>query len=225
MGNMEGAIMHIVIFGATGATGRCLVEQALDQAYDVTAFARNPAVMPTQHVRLSIVRGDVFHPATVQEAVANQEAVLCTIGGHDRLRVALSGHPRAPGLCTIGTRNILDAMKTCGVSRLICLSAWGVGDSKGRVPVIFRNVIFPLLMKEEYEDKESQEQLIQQSNLDWTIVRPARLTNGPHTGSYRMNSSLEFSLRSSISRADVADCMLRQLTDSTFRHKCLELSY
>jgi putative NADH-flavin reductase len=167
----------------------------------------------------------VFHPATVQEAVANQDAVLCTIGGHDRLRVALSGHPREPGLCTIGTRNILDAMKTFGVSRLICLSAWGVGDSKSRVPVIFRNVIFPLLMKEEYEDKEAQEQLVRQSNLNWTIVRPARLTNGPRTGNYRMKSSLEFSLQSSISRADVADCILRQFTDRAFRQKCLELSY
>jgi putative NADH-flavin reductase len=222
---MEGGNMHIAIFGATGVTGRCLVEQALDQGYDVTAFARNPASVTTQHVRLSIVRGDVFDSATVRQAVANQDAVLCTIGGHDRLRVALSGRPREPGLCTISTRNILDAMKMFGVSRLICLSAWGIGDSKGRVPVIFRNAIFPLLMKEEYEDKEAQEQLIQQSNLDWTIVRPSRLTNGPRRGRYRMKSSLEFSLRSSISRADVADGMLRQLTDSTFRQKCLEMSY
>lgn len=217
--------MHIVIFGATGLTGRCLVEQALDQGYDVTAFARNPASVTTQHARLSVVKGDVFHPATVQEAVANQEAVLCTIGGHDRLRVALSGHHREPGLCAIGTRNILEAMKTFGVSRLICLSAWGIGDSKGRVPVIFRNIIFPLLMKEEYEDKEAQEQLIRQSTLDWTIVRPSRLTKGPRTGNYRMKSSLEFSLQSSISRADVADWMLQQLTDRTFQQKCLELSY
>jgi putative NADH-flavin reductase len=217
--------MYIVIFGATGATGRCLVEQALDQGYDVTAFARNPASVTTQHARLSVVKGDVFHPATVQEAVANQEAVLCTIGGHDRLRVALSGHHREPGLCAIGTRNILEAMKTFGVSRLICLSAWGIGDSKGRVPVIFRNIIFPLLMKEEYEEKEAQEQLIRQSTLDWTIVRPSRLTKGPRTGNYRMKSSLEFSLQSSISRADVADCMLKQLTDRTFQQKCLELSY
>ncbi len=216
--------MHIVIFGATGGTGRCLVEQALDQGYDVTAFARNPASVPTSHARLSVVRGDVFQEASVQEAVANQDAVLSTIGGHDRLRVALSGHPRVPGLCTIGTRNILDAMKTCGISRLICLSAWGIGESKGRVPIIFRNVIFPLLMKEEYEEKEAQEQLIEQSPLDWTIVRPARLTNGPRRGRYQMKSSLEFSLRSSISRADVADCMLKQLTDRTFRQKRLELS-
>jgi putative NADH-flavin reductase len=108
---------------------------------------------------------------------------------------------------------------------LICLSAWGIGDSKDRVPIIFRNVIFPLLMKEEYEDKEAQEQLIRQSTLDWTIVRPSRLTNGPRTGSYRMKSSLEFTSQSSISRADVADSMLRQLTDSTFRQKCLEMSY
>lgn len=156
-------MMHIVIFGATGATGRCLVEQALDQGYDVTAFARNPLALTLRHDRLSIVRGDVFQPATVREAIANQDVVLCAIGGHDRLRVALSGHPRSPGLCTIGTRNIIEAMRSLGVSRLICLSAWRIGDSKGRVPVLFRNVIFPLLMKEEYEEKEAQEQLIRQS--------------------------------------------------------------
>jgi putative NADH-flavin reductase len=80
-------------------------------------------------------------------------------------------------------------------------------------------------MKEEYADKEAQEQHISQSTLDWTIVRPARLTNGPRTGRYRMTSSLKFSLRSSISRADVANCLLKQLTDRTFRHTCLELSY
>lgn len=217
--------MNIVIFGATGATGRCLVEQALDQGYTVTVFARNPLALPTRHARLSIVTGDVFHPANVEEAVAGQDAVLCAIGGHDRLRVALSGHPRQPALCTIGTRNILEAMKKYGVSRLICLSAWGVGDSKGRVPVVFKHILFPLLMKEEYEDKEAQEQLIQQSPLDWTIIRPSRLTNGPWTGSYRMQAILEFSWQSSISRADVADCMLKQLTDHTFRQQCLELSY
>ncbi len=79
-------------------------------------------------------------------------------------------------------------------------------------------------MKEEYEEKEVQEQLIRQSTFDWTIVRPARLTNGPRTGNYQMKAGLEFSWRSSISRADVADCMLKQLTDATFRHTCLELS-
>ena len=217
--------MKLAIFGATGATGCCLMEQALAQGYDVTAFARNPHVLTTQHAHLSVVTGDIFRLASVEEAVANQDAVLCTIGGHDRLRVALSGRPRQLALCTTGTRNVLDAMKKYGVSRLICLSAWGIGDSKGRVPFVFKNVLFPLLMKDEYADKETQEQLIEQSTLDWTIVRPSRLTNGPRTGSYRMKSSLEFSLQSSISRADVADGMLRQLTDQTFRQKCLEMSY
>lgn len=217
--------MKLAIFGATGASGQCLVEQALDQGYDVTAFARNPLALTTRHAHLSIVTGDVFQKAPVEEAVANQDAVLCAIGGHDRLRVALSRHPRQPGLCTVGTRNILDAMKKYDVSRFICLSAWGVGESKDRLPFVFKHIILPLLMKEEYEDKEAQEQLIQQSTLDWTIVRPSRLTNGPRTGRYRMQSSLEFSRQSSISRADVADSMLGQLTDQTFRQKCLEVSY
>ena len=116
-------------------------------------------------------------------------------------------------------------MKKYGVSRFICLSAWGAGESKDRLPFVFKHIILPLLMKEEYEDKKAQEQFIQQSTLDWTIVRPSRLTNGPRTGRYRMQSSLEFSRQSRISRSDVADSMLRQLTDQTFRQKCLEVSY
>ena len=217
--------MKLVIFGATGATGQCLVEQALAQGHDVTAFARNPLAFATHQEHLRVVAGDVFKPASVQEAVVGQDAVLCAIGGHDRLRVALSRQPRQKALCTVGTSNILDAMKQCGASRLICLSAWGVGESKERFPFFFKHVILPLLMKDEYEDKEAQEQLVRHSSLDWTIVRPSRLTNGPHTGRYRMQAGLSFSGRSHISRVDVADCMLRQLTEPTFRQQCIEVSY
>lgn len=216
--------MNLAIFGATGATGRCLVEQALEQGHHVTACARNPAAVSIQHAQLSVVSGDVFQPTDVAHAVAHQEAILWTIGGHDRLRMALSGHPRVPGLCTLGTQNVLAAMEQHGVSRLICLSAWGVGDSKGRVPVLFRKLLFPLLVQEEYAEKEAQEQLIRQSSFDWTIVRPSRLTNGPRTGRYRLQPSLEFALSAHISRADVADCLLRQLTELTFRRTIVEIS-
>ncbi len=91
--------MNIVIFGATGVTSRCLVEQELSEGYTVTAFARNPLALPTRHASLSIVSGDVLQKASVEKAVANQDVVLSTIGGYDRLRVALSGHPRQRGLC------------------------------------------------------------------------------------------------------------------------------
>jgi len=121
--------MKLAIFGATGATAQCLVEQALSQGYDVTVLVRNPLALTTQHAHLSIVAGDVLRQASVEEAIANQDAVLCTIGGHDRLRVALSGHPRQKGLCTVGTSNILDAMKKYGVSRFICLSAGGLATA------------------------------------------------------------------------------------------------
>lgn len=217
--------MKLAIFGATGATGQLLVEQALDQGHHVTAFARNPAAVTTHHARFSIVKGDVLNPTNAEEAVANQDAILSAIGGHDRLRTTLSKHPRQAGLTIDGTRNIIAAMKKYDVSRLICLTAWGVGDSKDRLPFVFKHIILPLLMKEEYADKAVQEQLIQQSALDWTIIRPSRLTNGLRTGNYRMSSVLEFTGRSSISRADVADCMLKQLSDSIFRQKCLEVSY
>jgi len=129
--------MKLVIFGATGATGQCLVELALAQGHDVTAFARNPLAL-TEHEHLSIVRGDMFRPASVEAAVANQDAVLCAIGGHDRLRVALSKQPRQKALCTVGTSNILHAMKQYSLSRLICLSAWGGWGEQRAIPFLLQ---------------------------------------------------------------------------------------
>jgi putative NADH-flavin reductase len=216
--------MHVAIFGATGGTGRLAVERALREGYSVTAFARNPAAVPDSHERLSIVQGDVFDPKSVEEAVKGQDAVLCTIGGHDAIRAMLSGHPRPKGLCAIGTRNILDAMGRWSVSRFICLSSWGVGDSKQRTPFLFIRITFPLIMKEEVSDKEEQEHIIADSPLNWTIVRPSVLTNTPATGTYRVQEKLKFSLRSRISRADVADFLVKQLTDTSFLRRTVEIT-
>src|SRR5260370_42483805 len=102
--------MKLAIFGATGATGQCLVEQALDQGYDVTAFARNPLALTTRPAHLSIVTGAVFQKASVEEALANQDALLCTIGGDQRVPGAFPQCPRPAVRWTAGTRRILEAM-------------------------------------------------------------------------------------------------------------------
>src|SRR5258708_37831382 len=123
---------NIVIFGQTEASWGCLIEQALGQGYHVTALARTPAGVTSRHERLSVVCGDVLEPADVEKAIANQDAILWTIGGHDRLRAARSGRPRTPGLCAIGTRHVLDAMPRRGVPPPDFLSPLGGGRSKGR---------------------------------------------------------------------------------------------
>ena len=201
--------MKLALFGATGATGRCLVEQALAQGHEVTAFTRNPAALTLRHERLVVVQGDVLDAGQVQVAVAGKEAVLCALGTSSRAHTTVLSE---------GTKNIIAAMEKDGVRRLVCESSFGVGESRGQGGLVLRYVIIPFFLNHVYADKEIQEQFIQRSNLDWVIVRPTRLTNGPRTGAYRAGVNLKMPLAPwcTVSRADVADFMLKQLTDDTY---------
>jgi len=124
-----------------------------------------------------------------------------------------------------GTRNILQAMEKLGVTRFVCESSLGVGDSKGQLGPVYNYVLIPLLLRNIFADKEVQEKLIRESHLDWVIVRPARLTNGPRTGRYRSGfENTKKSLRK-ISREDVAEFMLDQLSSDTYLKKTPGISY
>jgi hypothetical protein len=117
-------------------------------------------------------------------------------------------------------------MERRGVRRLVCESSLGVGDSKGQLGLLFDRVVLPLWLRHVYEDKEVQERDIRQSPLDWVIVRPALLTNGPRTGVYQVGLTYNrSSIVPRISRADVADFMLKQLTDDTYLRKAPALWY
>jgi putative NADH-flavin reductase len=125
-----------------------------------------------------------------------------------------------------GTRNIVQAMQKHGVRRLICESSLGVADSKGRLGIFYNLVLVPLLLRRLFADKAVQEQIIQASGLDWVIVRPTSLTNGPRKGIYRTGMDIGHWFRPTrISRADVADFMLKQLTDDTYLRKAPAVAY
>jgi len=125
-----------------------------------------------------------------------------------------------------GTRNILQAMEKLGVKRFVCESSLGVGDSKGQLGPLYNYLVIPLLLNNIFADKEVQEKLIQESPLDWVIVRPARLTNGPRTGKYRSGFAAgDKSIQAKISRGDVADFMLAQLTSYDSLRKTPGVSY
>jgi putative NADH-flavin reductase len=209
--------MNIVIFGSTGPSGRLIVEQALAQGHTVTAFARNPAGLPIQHEKLTVAQGDILDLAAVERAVSGKDAVLSALG------------IRKLGKNTIlsdGTRNIIAAMQKLGVKRFICMTSLGVGDSKGQTAWVFDRIIQPFILHNVFADKEVQERLVRESNLDWIIVRPAGLTNGPRTGVYQhWAGKPSGSTKSRISRADVAEFMLKQLTDDTYLRKTPGLSY
>ena len=207
--------MRLLIFGSTGSVGRLLVEQALAGNHIVTAFLRNPAKLPVTHANLRIVQGDVLNFRDVEKSMTNQDIVLCTLGAGSK------GKLRAEG-----TRNIIQAMERNGVSRLICQSTLGAGDSRGNLNFFWKYIMFGLLLKAAYKDHELQENYVKQSSLDWTIVRPAAFTDGPRTENYKHGFGPDAtSLTLKISRADVVDFMLKQMRDKKYLRKTPGLSY
>jgi putative NADH-flavin reductase len=191
------------------------VEQALEEDHTVSAFLRDPAKLPIQHANLKIVKGDVLNFSTVEKAIKNQDAVLCSLGAGNK------GNVRAEG-----TRNIIRAMENNGVRRFICQTTLGAGDSRGNHNFFWKYIMFGFLLKAAYKDHEVQENYVTQSSLDWTIVRPAAFTDGPRTGNYKHGfgpNAKGITLK--ISRADVADFMLKQLGDERYIRKAPGQSY
>ena len=221
--------MRLVIFGATGGTGRRLVERAIAEGHEVTAFVRNPSRMGARHERLRVVAGDAFDPGRVREAVAGNEAVISVLGAR---RLSNPLHPGSPGdpkgPASVGSENIIAAMKEHGLGRFVCQTAWGVGESKegaGFAGSLFMKVLVSPLLRDEYADKEAQERIVRESDLEWIIVRPMILTNGPWTNDYRTGEDLKPGRHPYISRADVADFLMRQLTDDTYVRKTPAIGY
>ncbi len=209
--------MRLVVFGSTGGTGRELLERALEQDHEVVAYARDPTKLNhLKHARLEVIRGDVLDSVGVESAVVGQQAVLCTIG---------AGAKRTT-LREEGTRNIVEAMVRAGVKRLICQSSLGVGDSRANLSFFTKHIIVSIFLRHAFADHERQEAVVKQSSLDWTIVRPPHLTVGPRTGTYRHGFPVtDKHISAKISRADVADFILKQLTDNMYIRQTPGVSY
>ena len=209
--------MKLLIFGSTGGTGRELLKQALDQGHQVIAFVRDPSKLSdTESANLRVIRGDVLDSAAVERAVAGQEAVLSTIG---------AGAARST-IREDGTRNIVEAMEKAGVQRLVCQSSLGVGDSRANLGFFTKYIIVSVFLRHAFADHERQEAVVKRSSLDWTIVRPPHLKDGPRTGAYRHGfPTTDRRVKGKISRADVADFMLKQLTDDGYLHSTPGVSY
>lgn len=207
--------MKVLIFGATGTTGREVLKRALELGHAVTAFTRNPANIGVQHPNLTVTQGDVLNPESVERAVSGHEAVLCSLGD------GMKGKVRAQG-----TQNIIHAMEKAHIQRFIVQSSMGVGDSEGNLNFFWKYIMFGLLLRKAHADNILQEKYITQSQLDWTIVRPGALTDGGFTGTYRHGfSGTDKTTAMKISTADVADFMLKQLIDDTYLRATPALSY
>ncbi|ATQ77305.1 nucleoside-diphosphate sugar epimerase [Massilia violaceinigra] len=196
--------MNLAIFGATGATGRHLVEQALEAGHQVRALVRNADGLPIAHPRLRIVVGMLAQPAIVSGVAQGADAVICVLG-------ARKGE--ASAICTEGARSILQAMNTAGARRLVALSAYGASETRNASLFIrfIRKVIAAKM-----RDKDGMEALVRDSELDWTLVRPPVLTNGERSGRYRAGTALKPGVTGRLSRADLAAFMLREAAEGTY---------
>ncbi|HKW43040.1 MAG TPA: SDR family oxidoreductase [Thermoplasmata archaeon] len=209
--NKDGQPVKVVIFGGTGQTGRLLVERAVFAGHEVTVFARDPARASARRESVRLVLGDVLDAASLPPAVVGQEAVLVALGTATR---------GSPPVLPQGLRHILDTMEAHGVRRIIVLSAAGaLHEPAGSVVGSLGLKVARSLLPGVYREHRAMLEVLRTSDLDWIAVRPVILTNGPWTGRYR--AVVEGIPRRGyrISRADVADFMLRQLTSDQFVRK------
>ncbi len=209
--------MKIAVFGATGKIGQNIISQALENGHEITAFARSPDKTGAPHKNLRVVKGDVLDFAAVKTAVKEQDAVICALGmplfNKDRLREN-------------GTKNIVRAMKELGVKRLVCLSVHGVGDSYSMLPLSYKYLIMPLFFRHILADHKAQEALIKNSDLDWVITRAVNFTKGPFTGDYQHGfSAANKPATLKISQSDLADFMLKQITDDHYLRRTPSIAY
>ncbi|MEF9884131.1 NAD(P)-dependent oxidoreductase [Streptomyces sp. P9-A4] len=226
--------MRLLLFGVTGGTGAQLLAQALAAGHQVTAVARDPARVPVPvpapmtdpapdpASRLTVLRGDALAPETWRQAVAGHDAVLSCLGSTDRK------HPTT--VYSRGTRNIVEAMRASGVDRLLCLSSAGL-EITPDVPLPQRLVtryVIQRLYRHGYADMARMETFMTSAatgDTAWTVVRPPMLTDGPLTGRYRTAENGHLDRPKSLSRADLAHCLLTRVDDPRTHRAVMEVAY
>jgi putative NADH-flavin reductase len=212
---MAGNPKKILVIGATGGTGRSVVTQALDAGHTVTAIVRNPNKLGMRHDRLRVLACDITGGGpTLPSASRDQDVVISALG--------TSGSFRSNGLMERGVPHIIEAMRSANVMRLIYTSAFGVGESMRDVPLLPK-IFMRVMLKDIYADKAIGESLIIRSKLDWTIVQPVLLTNGPLTGTYRAAERVTLTGFPKISRTDTAHFLLAQVDDRSHLRKVVIL--
>ena len=209
----------IVVFGATGPTGREFVRQALDEGHELTAIVRVPTSFNLKHDKMKVIKGDVLECSSFKNEIRGKDAVISCLGSGGKTKPTI--------IYSKGIENILSMMGKSGIDRLICISAMGLStnDQMGFLTKILVKFVAQKIYGEPYKDMRLMEKILENANLDWTILKPPALTNKAKTESYRLGINEHISRPFSISRADLAHFMLKSIDDpKTFRAK-VEIAY
>lgn len=203
--------MRVIVFGATGKTGRHTWRRALDEGHEVTAFGRSADRLSDIEPKLRTFKGDVFNTDAVADAVAGHDAVIVCLGSINlRDKTTLSE----------GTKNIVDAMVHQEVERLVVISAAGVGESWKQISLVAR-LLFKTMLHNVFGDHKAQEKIVRHSPLDWTIVRAAVLNDRPPTGAWVASNTAPVKR---ISREDLADFLVKQVTDAAHSRQAISVA-
>jgi putative NADH-flavin reductase len=214
-----GSIRRVAVLGATGGTGRLVVEAALRRGHPVTALARQPVDLAVRHAELRTVQGDVLGTGSCQQVVAGADGVVSALG--------IGMHRHATTVYSQGTSNLIRAMTAASVRRLVVVSTASIEPHSIRRPaewLVARVLLHPLLRRP-YADMAAMERLVRQCDLDWTIVRATRLTNGPATGRFRVAVDAKLPGGWTISRADLSEYLLDLLEDRDSFGRTVEIGY
>lgn len=201
---------RILVIGASRGIGLATVKRALEADHEVRAFSRAASRIELTSPRLEKIDGDALIEAAVEKALQSEDAVIQVLG-------------TGPSLSKVdtfskATRILVDAMTASGPRRLLCVTGFGAGETRGRGGILYDYVFMPLVLRRIYDDKDVQERIIRDSSLDWTIVRPGYLSNGPYTGRVDAIDEPSKWRLGPISRADVAGYLVDAIADvSTFR--------
>ena len=209
--------MRLLIAGASGRTGRLLLERALDRGHDVTALVRDTSSRPEPGPRLTVVVGDVLVPETLEPAVRGQDAVVSMI----------APRPRTNGRVYVeGTRNLANAAVRAGVHRFVVVSAEGAGADTGTLTLAYRLVMRIPVVARLYPDiAVMEDELRARCDLDWTVVRPPILTNGRGGGAVRQTMGPVVAGGLRLSRADLADYLLGLVESGDHVRESVAIAY
>jgi uncharacterized protein YbjT (DUF2867 family) len=207
---LKGLLMKLLVLGATGATGRLVVDQALAAGHHVRALVRPPEKLAAAGPALEVITGQATDPVHVGDAMAGVDAVISTLG-------AASG-----SVMTDAARAIIAGSAASGVRRVVVLSSYAVLRERLSRPA---GLMSRLAMGALVKDKTAAEDLLRSSDLDWTIVHAVRLTNGPATGSARVvPGRATLKMGDSIARADVAAWLLTAAADESASRRAIAIA-
>jgi putative NADH-flavin reductase len=200
----------VLVIGASKGIGLATVQAALKAGHSVRALARTATAIRINNAKLEKVGGDARDQDTIIRALASMDAVIQTLGVTPAPGHIVSGTQ----LFSTATRVLVNAMENSSLKRLICVNGFGAGDSRGHGGLLY-NAALSLFLGRVYADKDVQERIIRRSRLDWTIVRPTVLTDGPRTQNYRVLVDRRDWTSGFISRAGVADFLVKQIDDTS----------